>query len=130
MAVAGDPPVVVAIQTCELSEHPSVTGVRLRARGRQPLPVAARRQRVHRDHLVAGGDERADEQTAVCLGRNQHLAWLLDVSGHELVEPADAFDALRQPSRRQLLAGVVFDEHVVMRFSPVVADEHRSHRSS
>ena len=95
-AVAGDPAVVVSVQTCQLGEHPSIAGVGLGARGRQPFPVARRRQRVHRDDLVAGGNQRPDEQAAVCLGRHHHLTGLLDVSGDELVEPADALDALRQ----------------------------------
>ena len=44
------------------------------------------------------------------------------------MEPANTLDALRQPSGGQLPAGAVFDEHVVMRFGPIVADEHSAHR--
>lgn len=44
-----------------------------------------------------------DPQTPVGLDPHHHLAGVIDEVGHELMEAADALEALRQPSSRQLV---------------------------
>lgn len=48
-------------------EHPGITRVRLGARGREPVPVAGHRERVHRVDLVTGGHERSHQQAPVAI---------------------------------------------------------------
>lgn len=69
-------------------------------------------------------EQGSDEQATVDLGRNEHHAWILRVLSDKLVESPHSLDTLGQARRRKTPIGVVFDEHVVMAFAPVVADEH------
>ena len=67
LGVAGDRPVVGAVQPDDLGQQVRVGGIGLRARGGVPFPVAGHRHRVDREHLVAGRDQRRDPRAAVGL---------------------------------------------------------------
>jgi hypothetical protein len=74
-AVAGDRPVVVAVGADQLGQHLGVPAVRLGPRAAMPAAVAADHLEVDRIHLVAGCQQRADQQarsvsipTATCPG--------------------------------------------------------------
>ena len=124
LGVAGNRPVVVAVGAGQLGEHPGVTGIGLRARGRVPLAVARRRHRVDRQHRVAGRDQRADEQAAVGLGGHDHLRWISDVGCDQLVEPADALQAIGQAAAAEPAAITVLDQHVMVGLRPVMTNKH------
>jgi hypothetical protein len=82
LRVARHRPVMVAVGADQISQHPRIGPVGLGPRDGVPLPIAARRQRVHREDLVAGRDQRPDQQPPVgevcASGRND----LGTVKGH------------------------------------------------
>ena len=57
------PPVTGAVDPHDLGQHMCVGHVRLRSRSGVPLPVPGHRQRVDREHLVAGRDQRGHPRT-------------------------------------------------------------------
>jgi hypothetical protein len=75
---------------------------------------------VHCDHVIAGGGERAHEQSSVRLGRDHHVARRLDMSREQLVEATDALEPFWQPHRSEPLPEIILDEDVMMRLRPVV----------
>jgi hypothetical protein len=78
--VAGDRRVVATVQAHDLGQHVRVTGITLRFRCGVPLPIARRRHRVDREHLVPGRDQRRDPRTTVGLDTDldpsSRLTWL------------------------------------------------------
>ena len=94
LAVAGHRAVIVGIGAGQLGQHLGVAGIGLGSRGRVALPVARGRHRVHRQHLVAGGHQGADEQAPVGLGGHHHLGWLVGEGSHQLVEAGHALNPL------------------------------------
>ena len=77
---AADRPVVVAVGADHVGQDLGVTGVGLRSRGRVAVPIARGRHRVHREHQIAGRDQRGDEQAPVGLDPDHHLAGLIDMA--------------------------------------------------
>lgn len=77
VGVTSDRSVRVPISPNEIGEHLGVARIALRARSHVPVAIARRRERVDREHLIASSDERADEQAAVGLDRDQDIGRLL-----------------------------------------------------
>jgi hypothetical protein len=126
VAVPGDPAQLVAAGAHHVGEAVRVAGVALGARDRVPLPVAGQLQRVDRVHLVAGGDQGLDPRPPVGLDPDHdltRLGVLGQVPPDELVQPAHASHAFREPGRAEPAAGLVLDLHVVVVLGPVVAHE-------
>jgi hypothetical protein len=61
------------------------------------LPIAAGRQRVDRDHLVASGDQRPDQQPPVGLDPDHHLGRVAGMAGDELVQPSHPSHPIGDP---------------------------------
>jgi hypothetical protein len=127
VAVPGDRAVVVGVGAGQLGQHLGVARVGLGARRRVPLPIAACRHRVDRQHRVPGRHQRPDEQAPLGLGGDDHLGRVVDEVGDELVEPGHPFNAFREPGPFKPLPLVIFDMDVVMGLRPVVPDEHLPH---
>jgi len=93
-----------------------------------PLPVAGHLQRVDREHLVAGGDQRGHPPAPIGLDPDHHLLGCC-VLGQEpadqTVQLGDPSDPLRQPSLAQPPPGLVLDFDIVMIFGPVVPDQQQ-----
>ena len=96
VAVTGDRTVVVAIGADQFGEHLRVSRIGLRARQGVTVPIARRRSRVDGVHRVAGLHQRLDPQAPVGLDSYAHLAGIIRMGRHQLMEPGDAHDALRQ----------------------------------
>jgi hypothetical protein len=97
-----------------------------------PLPVPGSLQRVHREHPVAGGDQRLYPRAAVGLDPDDHLRVLFafaQVSADQRVQLSHPGHALGQPLPCQHLPGLVHHLNVVMVFRPVVTHE-QPHRHS
>ena len=125
-AVTGDRAELVGVGADHVGQHVRVGGVALGARHRVPLPVAGRLQRVDREHLVPGRDQRRDPRAPVGLDPDQHL----DVLGvltsqltNDRVQPCDPRHALGQARSGQPPARSVQHLHVVMVLSPVVSHQ-------
>ncbi len=92
---------VVTIQANNLSEHMRIAGVALGPRGRVPLSVARGRQRVDREHLIAGCPQRRHPRAAIGLDPDNDLSGDLlrpqvsprlgSMLGHQRMQPGDAF---------------------------------------
>ena len=90
------------------------------------VAVAGHGQRVDREHLISGRGQRIHPQAAVGFDADHHLGGVVGMLGDQLVQPRDPGQALGQSPRRQPVAGVVHQIHVVVVFCPVVSDEeHR-----
>jgi hypothetical protein len=64
------------------------------------FPIASRSQRVHGIDVVAGRDERPDEQTPVQLDPDHHLAGILGMPGDQrmqLCNPPTPSSTRRRP---------------------------------
>ena len=135
VGVAGDLPVMVTIEPDDLGQHVSITGIALGTRGGVPFPVPGRRQRVDREHPVAGPAERRHPWAAVGLDPDDHLTGDLlgrqigpgrrGVLGDQRMPPGDALQSLRQAGLGQPPPGLVLDLDVVVVFGPVVPDEQQ-----
>jgi hypothetical protein len=91
-----------------------------------PVPVARHLPRIDRIHRVTRRDQRLHPGSLVGLDTDRHLIGpgLLDqMRTDQLVQPGDPGYPLRQPRPRQPAAGLVLHLHIMMIFSPVVADE-------
>jgi hypothetical protein len=81
-AVAGDRAVVVPVGADQVGQHLGVAPVGLGPGGAVPAAVAADSLWVDRIHLVAGGQQRADQQAPVGLDANRDLRRGLGMGSH------------------------------------------------
>ena len=88
-----------------------------------PVPVAVHRQRVDREHLIAGGHQGAYEQPTIGLDPDDHLLGLLSVLGEGLMQLRHTLDALRHPPLGEHRALRVQHADVVVTLGPVDPDE-------
>jgi hypothetical protein len=90
------------------------------------LPVAAGRQGVDRDHLVAGCDQGSHQQAPVGLDPDHHLGRVAGVASDELVQPGQARQSIGDPLGGQHLAVDGHQAHVMMALGPIDPDQqHR-----
>jgi hypothetical protein len=95
--------------------------------------VPRRRQRVDREHLIAGREQRLHPRAAVGLDPDHHLIRFgvdRQMLSQQRVQLPDPRDTLRQPATDQPAPGLVLDLHIVMGLSPVVPDEQQQRSSS
>jgi hypothetical protein len=118
--------VVVAVGAHQVGQELGVTGIRLGARGRVAIAVAAGRQGVDAVDPVAGADQRVDEQAVVDLDPDDHPGRLLGVIGQQRVQLGEPGDADRTTQAAKHLSGLVHHQHVVVGLGPV--DAHEDHR--
>jgi hypothetical protein len=124
--VAGHPAVMMAVGAHQIDQHPSIPTVGLGPRGGVPLSVAAGRQRVDRDHLVAGRDQRPYQQAPVGFDPDHHLGRVADVHGDQLVQPSHAHHPISDPLAGHRPAVGGHDADVVVAFCPIDPDQqHR-----
>jgi hypothetical protein len=128
IAVAGHGAVQVAVGAGQAGQHPGVTRIRLRARGREPLPIPRRGHRVHGQHRVPGRHQRPHEQTPIGLRGDHDIGRTLHVARDQFMEPGHALDPFGQPATRQPAALAVLDMNVMVGLSPVVTNKHCPHR--
>jgi hypothetical protein len=129
VAVAGDGAVVVPVGTDQVGQDAGVARVALGPGGGVPLAVAAGGQRVDPDDLVAGRDQRADQQATVGLDAGHHAGRVVGVVGQHGVQGRQAADAVRDAGRGQDTTLAVEHAHVVVVLGPVDANEdHRAGR--
>ena len=132
-AVPGRRAQLVRVSAHHVREHVRVAAVALRAGHAVPLPVPGRLQRVHREHRVAGGDQRGHPRAVIGLDPDDHLRLirvLAQVPADQLVQLRDPGHALGQPPFRQHFPGLIHHFHVVMVLSPVIAHEQPHQVSS
>jgi hypothetical protein len=113
----------MAIGAHKIGEHLRVGCVRLPAGHANPVAVAVDRLRVHREYLIAGSHQRADEQAPIRLGPDDHFLGLVDPLTDQRVEPRHTVDTFNQTRRRQPLTRLVEHHDVVMVLGPVVTHE-------
>ena len=89
-AVARQRAVIVPVGADQIGEQLGVTGIGLRAGDLMAVAVAGHGQRVDREHLVPGRTQGLHPQAAIGFDADHHLAGLLGVGSHQLVEPTDA----------------------------------------
>ena len=122
-AVAGDRAVVVPVGAHQIGQQLGIAGIGFGARDVMAVAVVGHRQRVDRIHPIAGRTQRPHPQAAVGFDADHHLAGLLDVGGHQLVEPSNARKSFGQPTRRQPRPVSIHQVNVVVVFSPIVPDK-------
>jgi hypothetical protein len=83
--VAGDLAVVMAIGADQIGQHLGVPAVGLGPGAAVPVAVAAHGVRIDRIYLVAGGQQRPDEQPPVGLDPDRHLRRVLGMGSHQRV---------------------------------------------
>jgi hypothetical protein len=135
VAVAGQRPVVPAVEPHDLGQQVRIRAIGLRARGGVPFPVAGHRHRVDREHLIPRRDQGRDPRTTVGLDADLHqrlqlfglelVHVLTQVLGNQRVQASDPVDALGQPPAGQQAALVVGQLDVVMVLGPVISDEQQ-----
>jgi len=126
-AVPGQRAVVVPVGADQIGQQLGVPGIGLRPGQVVPVPVAGHHQRIDRIHPIARRGQRVHPQAAIGLDPDHHLVRLLDVPSHQLVQPADPGQPLRQPPRGQPGPGRVHQVHVVMVLGPVITNkDHQS----
>jgi hypothetical protein len=80
-------PVVMPVGADQIGQHSRIPAIRLGPRDGGALPVAAGRQRIDRDHLVAGRHQCPHQQPPVGLDPDHHLGRVAGMAGDELVQP-------------------------------------------
>jgi hypothetical protein len=85
-AVAGDLAVVVPVGADQVGQHLGVAAVGLGPGAAVAAAVVADHLGVDRIDLVAGGQQRTDQQAAVGLDPDRHLSRLLGMGGDQLVQ--------------------------------------------
>jgi hypothetical protein len=127
-AVCSDRAQLVAVGTDHVGECVRILSVALGPRGVMPLPVAGDLQRVDREHLVAGGDQRLPPSAPVGLDPNHHLLGRCVLGQEPADQPVQLRDPgapFRQPSPAQPPPGLVLDFDIVMILGPVVPDQQQ-----
>jgi hypothetical protein len=84
-AVAGDGPVVVPVGAHQIGQQFGIASIRFRPRNVVAVAIAGHRQRVDREHLIAGRDQCPHPQAPVGFNADDHLIGLLGVGGDQLV---------------------------------------------
>jgi hypothetical protein len=84
-----------------------------------PAAVAAHHLRVDRIHLVAGRQQRPDQQPPVGLDPHRHLCWLLGMGGHQRVQLAHARRPIGDPPGGQHGSVLIQQAQVMVAFAPV-----------
>jgi hypothetical protein len=118
-AVTGDRPVVVAVGADQVGQHLGIASIRLGPGTAMPAAVAADGMGVDRIDLVAGGQQRPDQQTPVGLDSDRHLPWVLCMGGHQLMQLAHPNQAIRDPASCQNAAILVEQAQVMVGLAPV-----------
>lgn len=126
--VPGHRPQLVGVGAHHVGQHVGVPGVALGPRRGVPLAVTRDLPGVDREHRVPGGDQRGHPRPPVGLDPDQHLLGaqvLPGETGDQLVQPRDPDNALGQPGLAQPPPGLILHLHIMVIFSPVVADEQQ-----
>jgi hypothetical protein len=72
------------------------------------ISVARGRHRVHREHLVAGGHERRDEQAPIGLDPYDNVTGIFYMSTHEPVEAGNALNPFGESAATHAFSVFVF----------------------
>ena len=119
---------VVPVGAYQIGQQFGIGGIGFGARDVVAVAIAGHRQRVDREHLIAGRGQRPHPQAAVGFDADHHLIGFLDVLGDQLVQLPDPGQPLGQPPRCQPLTSLVHQIHIVVVFRPVIA--HEDHQSA
>jgi len=124
--IASDHPQLMPVGAHHVGQRVRITLVALGTRRAVPVPEARHLPRIDRIHRVPRRDQRLHPRPLVGLDPDRHLlrpGLRGQMGTDELMQPGDPGNPLRQPRPRQPMASLVLHLHVVMIFSPVVADE-------
>ena len=114
VGVLSDRSMMGSVQADHLGQQVRIGSIGLGSRGGVPLAVAGHRERVDREHLIAGRDQGRDPGPTVGLDADLHQAsdlvgvaidpviWHL--RSYQRVQPGDSLEPLGQPSPDQHLA--------------------------
>ena len=101
VAVTRDRAEQVAISADQIREHASVAGVGLGASDAVTVAITRRDHRVHRVHLVAGSDQRRDQQAAIGLDPHSDGFVRVDlVLSDQRVKTSDPSEIITDPRAR------------------------------
>jgi hypothetical protein len=95
----------------------------LGARNVVAVAIAGHRQRVDREHLVAGCGQRPHPRATIGFNADHHLIGILGMGRDQLMQLPYARQPLGQPPRPQPPPGLIQQIHIVMLFSPVITNE-------
>jgi hypothetical protein len=99
--VTGDLAVVVPIGSDQIGQHLGITAVGLGPGAAMPAPVVADDLRVDRIHLVAGRQQRPDQQAPVGLNPHRDLRRILGMSSHQRVQLPNPSQPIGDPPGSQ-----------------------------
>jgi hypothetical protein len=85
---------IMPIGANQIRQDFGVTRVRLRPGDVVAIPIATDRQRVDREHSIAGSDQGLDPHASLGLDPHHHLGGIVGVFSEHRVEPGDAVEAL------------------------------------
>ena len=96
-AVAGDGTVVVPVGAHQIGQQLGIGGIGFGAREVMAVAVAGHRQRIDREHLVAGRGQRPHPQATIGFNADHHLIGFLDMRCDQLMQLPDAGQSFGQP---------------------------------
>jgi hypothetical protein len=130
LGISGDRPVMLPVGAHQIRQHLGVAGVAFRTRGDMPFAVTRRRQRVDREHPIAGRQQGLHPRAAVGLNADHHGLRLVvaEVIGDQRMQRGHPRDAFRQTLTGQPAPLGILQLDVVMGFGPVITDEQHRDR--
>jgi hypothetical protein len=123
---------IVPVGPHEVGEHLGIARIGLGSRGRVAIPIVRRRHRVDRIDLVAGRQQRIDDQATVDLDAHGYRFFVIaGVLGHQRMKIAGPGHAVGNPRFAKHLSALGHHAHVVMDLGPVHSykEQHSSSRS-
>ena len=91
---------LVGVGADHVGQHPGITWIGLRARDPMPVPIAVDRQRVHRQHPIAGRHQCTHQQTTIGLDPDHDERVVIvvgDDTTDQIVEPGDPGKIVADP---------------------------------
>lgn len=119
---------MVAVGADQIGQHPRIPAVRLGPGDGVALSIAAGRQRIDRDHLVAGRHQRPDQQASVGLDPDHHLGRVARIHRDELVQPGHPGHPIGDSLTGQHAPVGGHQAHVMVALGPI--DPDQQHGSS
>ncbi len=128
--VAGQRPMVVPVGADQIGQHLGVSLIRFRSRHLVAVAVTTHRHRVDRIHLIPRSRQGIHPQATVCFDTHHHLGGVVSMSGHQGMEPTNAFQTLREATAHQPSPRLIHHIDVVVGLSPIITHKDHPEHSS